>query len=356
VPSERASTRTVLHVLPHPGGGGEAYVDLLSRMAGYRFERVYLAAEAAPRGRLRILWGGVDVLRAARRHDVVHVHGEVASAICLPALVRGRSVVTLHGLHLLRRTAGIGRRAALTNLQLLVRAATRTICVAQAEYDEVLDLVGVQAASRLRVVPNGVDPRPLPDPAERAAARAELGLAPATVAGVYVGALDPHKDPLVAARAALATARAGGAIALLVAGEGRLRGDLERLAAEAGNDVVRVLGRRDDIPRLLAAADFFVLPSLREGLSFAVLEAMAVGLPPVVSDALGNPEAVGDAGRVVARGDVDAFAAAFQALVEDAALRHALGVKARERVATHFGADRMVAATQQIYDEVALSV
>jgi glycosyltransferase involved in cell wall biosynthesis len=104
--------------------------------------------------------------------------------------------------------------------------------------------------------------------------------------------------------------------------------------------------------RLLAAADVFVLPSRREGLSYAVLEAMGRGLAVVVSDGPGNPEAVGSAGVVVRGGDVDGFARALARLASDPAERARLGSLARRRVAEEFGAEEMIRRTRELYDEV----
>src|SRR5687768_5485410 len=99
--------RVVLHVLPHPGGGGETYVDALARMDGYRFERAFLAPSARPAGaRVEIVRRTVVVLRSARAYDVLHVHGEIASGLCLPGLATRPSVWTTHGLNLLRRVSG----------------------------------------------------------------------------------------------------------------------------------------------------------------------------------------------------------------------------------------------------------
>ena len=79
-----SSERSVLHVLPHPGGGGETYVDALAVMDGYRFERAYLASSSSPVGaRASILRNALRVQRSARSFDLVHVVGEVASALCL---------------------------------------------------------------------------------------------------------------------------------------------------------------------------------------------------------------------------------------------------------------------------------
>jgi glycosyltransferase involved in cell wall biosynthesis len=345
---ERGGARSVLHVLPHPGGGGETYVDALWEMDGYRFDRMYLAPAA--RATPSILRTMVRTQRAAATQDVLHVHGEMAAAILLPTLARRASVVTLHGLHLLRRLEGPARLAARANLWLIVRAASRTICVANAERSDVVQAVGAHAARRVVVIHNGIDLPRAPIAQEQRDARAALGISPSTTVGAYVGSLDARKDPSTAVRAALEVARSNRGLLLLVAGDGPLRAELEN--ATRGSDSVRLLGHQPDIRRVLAAADFFVLPSLREGLSYAVLEAMSMCLPTVVSDAPGNPEAVGDAGIVVSRGDTDGFAAAYIQLLTDAKLRLSLGERARLRVASEFLRREMVQRTKAVYDEI----
>jgi glycosyltransferase involved in cell wall biosynthesis len=317
----------VLHVLPHPGGGGETYVSALAGMEGYRAERIYLA----------------EVPWRLRAHDLLHVHGEVAAGCCLPGLLLRPSVVTLHGLHLLRRLEGARRRLAAANLRLIVRAATRTICVSQAEHSDLVETVGAHAARRSVVILNGVEPAAAPGAEERAARRTELAIPAGATVAAFVGALDGVKDPLTAVRAA---AKAG--VTLLVVGDGPLRAQFE-LAGGQGADL-RVLGRRQDVRRLLAAADVFLLPSRREGLSFALLEAMSLGLAPVVSDGPGNPEAVGDAGIVVPFGDVAGFAAALSRLRDDVAFRFQLSAKARARTLGNFSAERMLRETKEAYE------
>jgi len=345
-------SRSVLHVLPHRGGGGETYVDALERMDGYCFTRTVLApGPRGPRAVRAVVRNGANVPFAARRHDLLHVHGEVASAVCLPSLALRPSVVTLHGLHLLRRLTGARREGARANLRVVVRAARRTICVSDGEYADVLAVVGGRSARRVVVIQNGVVPLAPADPAERAAARASIGLPDGVAAGVWLGSLDEHKDPLVAVRAAVEVAADGSPLALLVAGDGLLRRELQRIASES-NGAVRLLGFRRDVREVLLAADFFVLSSRREGLSFSLLEAMSIGLPAVVSDAPGNPEVVGDTGIVVPCGDVAGFAAAFRRLLADEPERLVLGERARDRVAQHFHADDMVRRTREVYGEV----
>ena len=333
--------RSVLHVLPHAGGGGDTYVDVLSEMPGYRFERLYVAPKRKP-GIRDVVAGALDLRRALRGYDLLHVHGEAAAGLFLPLIAARRSVVTLHGLHLLRRLSGARRDAATLNLRAILHAASRTICVSNAEREELASAVGDAAIRRAVVVHNGARLPPRPNASERHRVRTELGVAESDVVGVWVGSLDERRDPLAVVRAAEETSTP-----VLVAGDGPLRAQVERAAVAH----VRVLGHRSDIPRLLDAADFFVLMSQREGLSFGLLEAMAHGLPAIVADVAENVEAVGETGLAVAYGDENALVAAFHQLVENEDERASLGERARCRVAMRFAAEDMIGRTRAIYDE-----
>jgi glycosyltransferase involved in cell wall biosynthesis len=337
-----AHKRSVLHVLPHAGGGGDTYVDLLDDMDDYRFERVYITPKRKP-GVRQVVMGLADLPRLLRGHDLLHIHGEATAALLLPLLVARPSVVTLHGLHLLRRVTGVRRRAAELNLRALVRTARRTICVSVAERDAVAAVIGGAAARRATVVRNGARLPPPTDTTERARARAEFGIAESDVAGIWVGSLDERRDPLSVVRAAEGTSTP-----LLVVGDGPLRQRVERAAGAH----VRVLGPRHDVPHLLTAADFFVLMSQREGLSFALLEAMAHGLPAIVADVAENVEAIGNTGVVVPYGDEEAVATAFRRFRGSGGERASLGKHARRRVEAIFSAEEMIARTRTIYDEV----
>ena len=314
-------------------------------MSGYRFERRFVAS--GPKASPAALAGALLAQVAGSRFDLLHVHGEVAAGLCWPTLALRPSVVTINGLHLVRRLAGWKRSFAEENLRLVVRAASATICVSEAELEHVRGVVGDDV--KLVLIRNGVYPSSL-DESERDTVRRELGLTPRHVVGVVLAALDSHKEPLVAARAAVEAAHDAGEFVLVFAGDGPLRAQLVALAGTC--PAIRVLGYRNDPHRVLTAADFFVLPSRREGLSFALLEAMSLGLPLVVSDEPANIEAVGDAGFVVPAGDVAGFAAAIRRLVLDEAARREFAIRARERAASRFSADEMARGTADVYDAV----
>ena len=121
------------------------------------------------------------------------------------------------------------------------------------------------------MVHNGVEAPPPTDEAARRTLRHELQIADDDVAILFLGQLDERKGPETAALAVSRLREEGLPVVLLMAGEGPLAADL----ASHTDHGVRLLGLRPDPDRLLDACDIFVTPSLREGLSFAVIEAMA---------------------------------------------------------------------------------
>jgi glycosyltransferase involved in cell wall biosynthesis len=339
--------RTVLHVLPHRGGGAETYIDLLEGLEGYRHRREPLSVT---RSRLAgipsVLARRRQIARLAAEADLVHLHGDMAAMLAAPSL-RGRPlVITSHGLHRLRRSRGAGGVVVKRRLRRAVAASARTICIARDEREDLAAALPAALHERLVVVPNGV---PLPSPRsaeERTRARRELELGEDMVAVLFAGRLERRKDPLGAVAAVQAARECGDELVLLIAGEGPLEEEVRARASAA----VLPLGHREDLEPLFAAADLFLLPSHREGMSFALLEAMAHGLAPVVADGTGNVETVGEAGAVFAAGDLEAMSARLTELAADPGLRSRLAAAARERVRTELSLERFLAGTREQYE------
>jgi glycosyltransferase involved in cell wall biosynthesis len=129
-----------------------------------------------------------------------------------------------------------------------------------------------------------------------------------------------------------------------------------RIAASEAKARIHVLGYRSDAPALTAACNVFVLPSTkREGLARSLIEAMAYGVAPVVTNCGGSPELVVDgvSGIVVPVNDTAALAAAIRTLHDDEALRARLGAAARERIGRDFRIEDTVAKTLALYRSLA---
>jgi glycosyltransferase involved in cell wall biosynthesis len=127
------------------------------------------------------------------------------------------------------------------------------------------------------------------------------------------------------------------------------------IAASPARDRVHLLGYRRDAPAVIAACDAAVLPSRkREGLPKTVIEAMAYGVPPIVTSVGGSPELVepGDSGLVVPPGDANALADALLELYRQPERRREMGKRARRRIATHFSIRATIEQTARLYEEL----
>jgi glycosyltransferase involved in cell wall biosynthesis len=211
-------------------------------------------------------------------------------------------------------------------------------------------------AAKVTHIPNGLEAAPFVEAGgERLAFRHEIGARRWAVVATVVASLDSkgHGDLL----AAVAEVAADGVdLMLVIAGEGHWgRPVISKAAAELGvAERVRLLGFRDDVPRVLAGSDVFVLPTPSEGLSIAIMEAMAAGLPVVATAVGGNAELVeaGKTGLLVPAGDAAALADALRLLARDPARRRAMGRAARSRVTLEFTADKMADRYAELYEEL----
>jgi glycosyltransferase involved in cell wall biosynthesis len=211
------------------------------------------------------------------------------------------------------------------------------------------------SSGRFRVIENGVDVDRFhpgaPTPEERTA----LGLPPEGPLVGAAGRLVPSKGYPVLLRAfAQAAARVPEA-KLVIAGDGPLRGELATLAEGLGlNGRVSFLGSRTDMPAVYRALSAFASTSEMEGLSNVLLEAMASGVPPVVTRVGGAGRVVteGEDGLLVAPGDGDAVAAALERVLAEPGLGARLGQAARATIQREFSLQRMLLDYERLYDEV----
>ncbi|MFA5309410.1 MAG: glycosyltransferase [Dehalococcoidales bacterium] len=186
-------------------------------------------------------------------------------------------------------------------------------------------------------ITRGVDTavfHPAPPPA---GLRESLGIGERDTVVLYAGRLDLVKGVGYLLRAAARVLPRRPAVKVLIVGEGSLRKQYEAYAAPLSPAVI-FAGWRKDIPRLMNAADIFVLPSLSEGAANVAMEAGASGLP-VIASAVGEiPHIIvpGLTGELVAPGDVDGLAAALEKLLDSPALARQMGEAARKRMAEKY--------------------
>lgn len=203
------------------------------------------------------------------------------------------------------------------------------------------------------VVYNGVQCEP---PCEDAARELRRLLSPAGEPLIlFVGRLVVHKDVPTLVRAFQALLARGIGARLCVAGDGPLRAELESLVRALHLEAqVALLGERHDVANLIAASDFLVLPSLREGLSNVILEAMIGGRPVIASCTGGNVELVeqGRTGLLFEVGSEAQLAEAMSRLATDAGLRGSLGTAARAVAEARYSVPAMVQSLERHYAAV----
>jgi len=313
--------------------------------------------EFYPKGGVDSPGGIYQMLRLAmflRRggFQIVHTHDLYANLLGIPAAVLARVPVIISSqrdlAHLdLYRTR---RRVWLRRLQNL---STAVLTNANAVRDAVMAEKGI-AASKIRVIYNGVD-------LERFSAKARDRSWLAPNAGqekwiVLVGNMhsDVKGHPCLIA-AAGTVAREFPGVRFVLAGDGEVRPDFEQQVAQLGlQSNFLFLGRRDDVPRVLACCDIAVLPSKAEGLPNAVLEYLAAGLPTVASRVGGNAEIVqdGKTGLLVPPDHPSALAEALLRLLRDPGFAVNLGSHGRDYVTSEFSFRRMIENTDQLYTEL----
>jgi sugar transferase (PEP-CTERM/EpsH1 system associated) len=289
--------------------------------------------------------------RCFRREDarIVHTH-QFAQLLFsfLPAKLCGARIVHTEHEFFLYRSDPRARRL----FRQLIRFCPAMTVVGPEVARYYIEELGVPT-ERVHVIANGVDLRRFD--VARAQARARHGLGEDELVYGIVARLEPEKDHgtlLEAFRVLLAGQRRA---RLLIAGDGRLRKELESRARSLGIEGrAMFLGAVTDVSGVLAALDVFVLSSVNEGVPLSVVEAMAAGKPVVATDVGGMRLLVkpGSNGMLVPPADPAALAAAMGSLANDPEKRHEMGARGRQLAAESFSLGTMVDRYQQVYESV----
>lgn len=365
----------VMHVLGNlgPGGAEMGVIRLIQAFPGEDVTHSLCIlgddlrlrdelGDAAPchvmgfKGKVRSAFWPLARLFRQQGVDIVHVNNLAPwlDAALASSLAGCRCLQTFHGVEQAQLRFSPLRRALLRLAACLSDGMT---AVAAPAADLMADLTGI-TRNRIRVIDNGIDTdvfTPVASRDEKKQLRRNLDLPETGILIGCVAALRPVKNHqgLIEAFARTLDANVGEAFLVLV-GDGPLEGELRQKCQDLGPHVaerVLFLGRRTDIARLLPALDVFVLNSDTEGLSYAVLEAMACGLPVVATEVGANPQLITQArqGVLVPFGDAAALARALCEVVGNPAQSEIMGANARCRAEEEFSLRRMSAAFRDLY-------
>ena len=281
------------------------------------------------------------------RPDVVHLHSSKAGLAGRMGKRRASVVVFQPHAWSFEAVSGPIGSASLMWERYAARRSDAIVCVSDAERERGRES-GIRAD--LRVIPNGVDLErwPAAGDAERARARADLGLGDGPLA-VCVGRLSRQKAQDVLLMAWPQVSVSVPQASLVLVGDGPERSELEDRRVEG----VTFAGNRTDVPRWLAAADVVVMPSRWEGMSLAMLEAMATARPLVATAVAGATEALAEGGgAVVPVEDPDALAHAISERLNDKELAATEGRAARRRVEEVYDFRITANSIAKLYEEL----
>jgi glycosyltransferase involved in cell wall biosynthesis len=287
---------------------------------------------------------------AARTPDVVHTHDGVWAKAALAARAAGVPAVlhTAHGFAFdepwfgdaLRWWAGLR-----TDMVAAVSVPLREHLVNRARIP----------ASRVVTIINGIDTTRFAPKGRSGILREALGIGPDVPLIGCVARLDPVKNLPLLIEAMLLLVRHVPDARLAIVGDGPLRESLRERAEALGlGDRVLLPGTFADTAPVYRDFDVFVLPSVSEGTSISVLEAMASGITVVATAVGGTPQLLdgGTCGTLVPSGDPEAMAGAIRHLLSDPVRRAAMARAARERVLEEFGHAAMVRAYEKLYRQI----
>ena len=197
--------------------------------------------------------------------------------------------------------------------------------------------------SRITTICNGVDVRRYQRKVDRMAIRTSLGLEEEDQVMILVGTLKEQKGHYYLIQAAASLIAQNNNLHILFPGDGPLRASLQQQVQQLGLEKhIHFLGSRKDIPDLLAASDYFVLPSLWEGLPMALIEAMAGGLPVLATCVSGSQQVVvpGETGLLVPPGDVDQLRQAMAEMIANPERAKKMGQAGSVRAEALYGAGK----------------
>ena len=353
-------------------GGGESHVlDLVAGLNKDLFEPVVLSFTPGPMiDRLNEqgiktyvietetpfnfrVWGKVKKILKEENISLLHAHGTRANSntfysakqLDIPI------IYTVHGWSFHADQKPLIKKIRTTSEKFLVRKSNMTICVSDSNLKEGQQYFSMPNAT---VIKNGINQKRFNPNNEFKNVRAELGIASNTVVVGFIARITAQKDPLTLIQA-IAKVPENLDVKFLIVGDGDLKEPMLQLAKtlEVADRII-FQNFRQDVPDVLHAMDIYCLPSLWEGLSIALLEAMAMKKAIIATAVDGTKEVItdGENGLFVPVQHPDALALAITKLVQDKSLRDQLAAQAQHTIAVAFNTEDMVKKVERIYTDI----
>jgi len=293
--------------------------------------------------------------------DIAHVNNlapwfDVALASKLAGC---KCIETFHGVEETLPEFPLHRRILSKTAYLLTSSIT---AVAESARDLLVKLIGIKE-HKIKVLPNGVDTElfsPIVSHEDKKRLRINVNLPENGFLIGCVAALRPVKDHkgLLEALTSVTSSKppidTNKDIYLILVGDGPLASELKNLSKQLHvEDKIIFMGRRNDVHKILQTLDVFVLNSRTEGMSYAILEAMASGLPVIATDVGANVELINhdSEGYLVSQGDVESLAGYMAKLASDQSLLSRMGKNAREKIIKSYSLTKMVSSYRDLYRE-----
>ena len=344
--------------------GGQRQSLLLVRELKKRGYRVYFVVQPASPLHEKAVAEGLDVLplkmrseldffsawrlsRWMRRRRCQLVHFHDAHGLAVGAMAARWAKVPLR---FISRRVDFPLKKNRFSRRKYTRDITAIIAISEGVKKVLID--GGVPERLIHVIPSGIDFSPFRDVPDRDFLRREFSFGPENYLVGVVAALEDHKGHTYLLQASKILRAKAPNVRVIVVGTGSLRWELDRQTRELGvEDMVFFLGFREDVPRILASLDLFVLSSHLEGLGSSILDAMASRLPVVATRVGGIPEVVinGETGLLVPPRDPEALAEAILTLCRDRELAARLGQKGYEIVHEKYSAEAMADRIISLY-------
>jgi len=285
-----------------------------------------------------------------QKYDVIHTHNEAGIIYgAFAAIISGmRCIVhTEHG----KEPGYLEKNLLRLAERYLFGRANHIVAVSESLRVNLTRDYGLPCG-RVKVILNGIAAKEFYRPECRKQARKRLGIENGGLLIGHIARLVPLKNQKFLISVFGELKKEYGKLKLVIAGDGPLMSELRSFAADCGlSGDVLLLGERSDIPEILSAFDLFMLPSLTEGISVTLLEAMAAGIPVVASRVGGNSEIVDDnrSGILIASGETEAWVRKLKILIDSAEERMRLAKAAQRAVRGNYSVEIMADRYERLY-------